>query len=96
MDEEESRALAAQEAAMSSRKRKAAQQPGAYEGMDFDDAEVDSSKPGSPKDKKKGNAANKRPNAQKSLELKELACGLPKTSDIRLEELRQLSALPLE
>ena len=87
MDEEESRALQAQEEAARSRKRKAAQQPGAYEGMDYDDA--GSSRLGSPKPQKgKGNASLKKSAAQKSLELRErdyrvLIRGLQKWGDVR-------------
>ena len=85
MDEEQSRELQAQEEAARSRKRKAAQQPGAYEGMDYDEM---SSRPGSPKDKKKGGGQPKKSIAQRSLELKErdyrvLIRGLQKWGDIR-------------
>lgn len=86
MDEEESRALAAEEAAAVSRKRKAAQQPGAYQDMDFEDEA--SSKPGSPSSKKARLAQPRKSNAQKALELKErdlrvLMRGIQKWGDIR-------------
>ncbi|ORX35357.1 putative transcription regulator [Kockovaella imperatae] len=87
MDEEQSRELQAQEEAARSRKRKAAQQPGAYEGMDYDDQ---ASGAGSTKEKKssKGGGQPKKSPAQKSLELKErdyrvLIRGLQKWGDIR-------------
>jgi chromodomain-helicase-DNA-binding protein 1 len=88
MDEAESKALAAEEAAAVSRKRKAAQQPGAYQEMDFEE-DAASSKPGSPNGKKTARAGQPRKsNAQKALELKErdlrvLIRGIQKWGDIR-------------
>lgn len=74
LDEEESKALAAEELAATTRKRKAAHQPGAYEGMEGDNEDAGSSRPGSPSSKggKKSKAigAPRKSNAQKSLELK--------------------------
>lgn len=88
LDEDESRALAAEEAAAVSRKRKAAQQPGAYQDMDFDD-DGTSSKPGSPGGKKARVGQPRKSNAQKALELKErdlrvLIRGIQKWGDIRV------------
>ena len=55
----------------SSRKRAAARPPGTYEGMDFDDADGTSSKPGSPIEKKgKVPGQPRKSNAQKALELR--------------------------
>lgn len=73
LDEEESRALQAEEIASANRRRAAARPPGTYEGMDHD--EGSSSKPGSPKGgdkKKKGSStvAPRKSTAQKALELK--------------------------
>lgn len=74
LDEEESRALQAEEIASANRRRAAARAPGTYQGMDHD--EGSSSKPGSPKSsdgkKKKGAAtvAPRKSSAQKALELK--------------------------
>lgn len=74
LDEEESRALQAEEVASANKRRAAARAPGTYEDMDHDDAA--SSKVGSPKagekKKKGGNGAvvPRKSNAQKALELK--------------------------
>jgi chromodomain-helicase-DNA-binding protein 1 len=87
LDEEESRALAAEEAAAVNRKRKAAQQPGAYQDMDMDE-DGNGSKPGSPNGKKARVGQPRKSNAQKALELKErdlrvLIRGIQKWGDIR-------------
>lgn len=90
LDEEESKALQAQEAASANRKRAAARPPGTYEGMDFDDPDGGASKTSSPKEKngdkkKKGSAfaagaAPRKSNAQKALELKGESCRLLRDS----------------
>jgi chromodomain-helicase-DNA-binding protein 1 len=73
LDEEESRALQAEEVASANKRRAAARAPGTYEDMDHDDA--GSSKLGSPKSgekKKKGGGAvaPRKSSAQKALDLK--------------------------
>ncbi|OCF38014.1 chromodomain-helicase-DNA-binding protein 1 [Kwoniella heveanensis BCC8398] len=89
-EEEEKAAAAAEMAAASTRKRAAARPPGTYEGMDYDEAEGSSSKPGSPGPKKtKAQSAPRKTNAQRALELKErdlrvLIRGIQKWGDIRL------------
>ena len=75
LDEEESRALQAEEIASANRRRAAAKAPGMYEDMDHDDLDGVGSKAGSPKGgekKKKGASATapRKSNAQKALELK--------------------------
>jgi chromodomain-helicase-DNA-binding protein 1 len=90
LDEDESKALAAEEAAKmggAPRKRAAARPPGTYEGMDHDDNDGT----GTPSGDKKGgsrSAAFRKSNAQKALDLKErdlrvLIRGLQKWGDIR-------------
>jgi chromodomain-helicase-DNA-binding protein 1 len=70
IDEEESRALQAEEMA-GSRKRAAARAPGAYEGMDEADVEpLGSSKAASPSDKKQKVSGPRKSNAQRAIELK--------------------------
>ncbi|ORY35802.1 putative Chromodomain helicase [Naematelia encephala] len=90
IDEEESKALAAEEAKAVNRKRAAAKAPGTYSGMDGDDGEGNSSKPGSPLLKKssKAPAGPRKSNAQKALDLSErdvrvLVRGILKWGDIR-------------
>jgi len=69
LDEEENKPDPAGSA--SSRKRAAARPPGTYEGMDFDDGEGTSSKPGSPMEKKgKGQGLPRKSNAEKAMDLK--------------------------
>lgn len=87
LDEEESRALQAEE--MGSRKRAAARAPGAYEGMDEGDADLaGSSKAASPSEKKQKVAGPRKSNAQRAIELKDrdlrvLIRGLQKWGPIR-------------
>lgn len=69
MDEEESRALQAEEMA-GSRKRAAARAPGAYEGMDEADGEPAGSKTASPSEKKLKVSGPRKSNAQRAIELK--------------------------
>jgi chromodomain-helicase-DNA-binding protein 1 len=73
LDEEESRALQAEEIT-GSRKRAAARAPGAYEGMDEGDAdgdgELNGSKAASPSEKKLKVSGPRKSNAQRSIELK--------------------------
>ncbi|KAK6909295.1 hypothetical protein I203_103312 [Kwoniella mangroviensis CBS 8507] len=90
-EEEEKAAQIAEAQASTSRKRAAARPPGTYEGMDFDDAEGGSSKPGSPSSKKPkaATAQPRKTTAQRALELKErdlrvLIRGIQKWGDIRL------------
>lgn len=68
MDEEESRALQAEE--MGSRKRAAARAPGAYEGMDEAEPELRDSKAPSPSDRKAKVTGPRKSNAQRAIELK--------------------------
>lgn len=87
MDEEESRALQAEEMA-GSRKRAAARAPGAYEGMDEADVEPSGSKAASPSEKKAKVSGPRKSNAQRAVELKDrdlrvLIRGLQKWGPIR-------------
>lgn len=71
LDEEESRALQAEE--LGSRKRAAARAPGAYEGMDEADPDLDAergSKAASPAEKKAKISGPRKSNAQRAIELK--------------------------
>lgn len=68
MDEEESRALQAEE--MGSRKRAAARAPGAYEGMDEAEPEPRDSKAPSPSERKAKVTGPRKSNAQRAIELK--------------------------
>lgn len=68
LDEEESRALQAEE--LGSRKRAAARAPGAYEGMDEADPELRDSKAPSPSDRKAKVTGPRKSNAQRAIELK--------------------------
>jgi len=69
LDEDESKSVMAGD--LSSRKRAAARPPGTYEGMDFDDGDCNSSKPGSPSEKKgKVSGQPRKSNAQKAMELR--------------------------
>lgn len=69
LDEEESRALQAEE--LGTRKRAAARAPGAYEGMDEGEADfAGSSKAPSPSEKKMKVAGPRKSNAQRAIELK--------------------------
>ena len=71
LDEEGSKALAAEEANGSTRKRAAARPPGTYEGMDYEEGDAASSKPGSPSEKRsKGQGQPRKSNAQKALDLR--------------------------
>ncbi|KAL1413280.1 ATP-dependent DNA helicase Hrp3 [Vanrija albida] len=89
LDEEESRALQAEE--LGSRKRAAARAPGAYEGMDEADADLDTergSKAASPTEKKAKISGPRKSNAQRAIELKDrdlrvLIRGLQKWGPIR-------------
>ncbi len=70
LDEDEAKTVVAEDGT-GPRKRAAARPPGTYEGMDFDDMDGTSSKPGSPTEKKgKGTGQPRKSNAQKALELK--------------------------
>ena len=70
-DEKQSKDLSTTDTTASSRKRAAARPLGTYEGMDFDDADVTSSRPGSPNERKgKLVGQSRKPNSQKALELK--------------------------
>lgn len=68
MDEEESRALQAEE--LGSRKRAAARAPGAYEGMDEAEPELRDSKAPSPSERKAKVTGPRKSNAQRAIELK--------------------------
>ncbi|GMK59395.1 hypothetical protein CspeluHIS016_0800010, partial [Cutaneotrichosporon spelunceum] len=86
MDEEESRALQAEE--MGSRKRAAARAPGAYEGMDEAEPELRDSKAPSPSERKAKVTGPRKSNAQRAIELKDrdlrvLIRGLQKWGPIR-------------
>jgi chromodomain-helicase-DNA-binding protein 1 len=75
LDEEESKALQAEEAALANRRRAAARGPGTYEGMDHDELDAGSSQAGGgqkggEKKKKANAAAPRKSNQQKALELK--------------------------
>ncbi|CAD6582432.1 MAG: hypothetical protein TREMPRED_003281 [Tremellales sp. Tagirdzhanova-0007] len=89
IDENQKKDLSTTDVTASSRKRAAARPLGTYEGMDFDDADGASSRPGSPNERKgKLVGQSRKPNSQKALELKErdlrvLIRGMQKWGDIR-------------
>ena len=71
IDENQKKDLSTTDVTASSRKRAAARPLGTYEGMDFDDADGASSRPGSPNERKgKLVGQSRKPNSQKALELK--------------------------